>query len=125
MKLAFLIALCGAVGTIARYFVGLGVTRLSGSSLAWGTLTVNVLGSFAMGLIMGIFAARGELDSRLRIAITVGFLGGFTTYSSFALETVTLLERRQAVWAALYVLGTLLLAGGACWGGFLLARSFR
>ena len=96
--------------------------RIAGDDVPWGTFAVNALGSFVIGIVMAAFIARGELDSRVRMAITIGFLGGFTTYSSFAFETVTLLERRQLSLVGLYVGGTLVLAGVACWGGVAAGR---
>ena len=89
------IALAGALGSVARYLVAAGVQRLAAphTQVPAGTLAVNVIGAFVIGVVMAVFAARGELDSRVRIAISVGFLGGFTTYSAFAYETIALLER--------------------------------
>jgi CrcB protein len=119
---ALYIGLAGAAGSLSRYYMGLGVRRFGGDKLPWGTFAVNVLGSFIIGLVMAGFIARGELDSRLRLAITVGFLGGFTTYSSFAFETVTLIERKELSLAGLYIGGTLVLAAVACWGGIAAGR---
>lgn len=117
MVTALYIALAGALGSLARYGVGAGMQRLVGARFPWGTLLINVAGSFLIGLFMAVFAARGQLDSRARLAITLGFLGGFTTYSSFALETVSLIERRQTAAAALYVGVTLATGALACWAG--------
>ncbi len=121
---ALYIGLAGAIGSVSRYWIGLLVGNSVGAKTALpvATLAVNILGSLAMGLLIAIFTARGEMDSRLRLALTVGFLGGFTTYSSFALETVGLLEERTASMAALYVTVTLLGAAFACYLGFLLGR---
>lgn len=117
MVTALYIALAGALGSLARYGVGAGMQRAVGARFPWGTLLINVAGSFLIGLFMAVFAARGQLDSRARLAITIGFLGGFTTYSSFALETVSLIERRQTAAAALYVGVTLVTGALACWAG--------
>lgn len=119
---ALYIGLAGAAGTLSRHYVGVGMRRFGGDKLPWGTFTVNVLGSFIIGLVMAAFITRGELDSRVRMAITIGFLGGFTTYSSFAYETVTLLERREVTMAVIYVFGTLSLAAVACFGGIAAGR---
>lgn len=116
------IALAGAAGSLGRYYVAVGVRHAGGDRYPWGTFAVNVLGSFAIGLVMAAFLTRGELDSRLRVAITTGFLGGFTTYSAFAFETVTLVERREIGLAVTYVVTTLLLAGLAAWAGIALGR---
>lgn len=116
------IGLAGAAGSLSRYYVGMGLRRAGGDRFPWGTLAVNVIGSFAIGLVMAAFIARGQLDARVRIAITVGFLGGFTTYSSFAYETVTLMERRQFHVAAAYMGGTLMIGMMACWAGLTAGR---
>lgn len=120
---ALAIALAGAAGSLCRWGVGVALARLGDGRVPWGTFAVNVLGSFVIGATMALFAARGELDSRMRLAITVGFLGGFTTYSSFAFETVTMLEQRAPAAAALYVGGTLAAAGAACAAGIYVARA--
>ena len=119
---AVYIGLAGAAGSLGRYYVGLGLRRVGGDRFPWGTFAVNVIGSFVIGLVIAGFITRGQLDSRIRLAITVGFLGGFTTYPSFAYETVTLVERRQFHLAALYVAGTLMVAAVACWAGIVAGR---
>jgi CrcB protein len=88
----------------------------------WGTFTVNVLGSLVIGFVGARLAMRAELGGRLGLAITVGFLGGFTTYSSFALESVTLMEKRTIFQGLLYIASTLILALFACWVGLTLGR---
>lgn len=122
--LALYVSLAGAAGTFCRYSVGVGLSRWS-TRFPWGTFAVNVLGSFAIGVAMALFAARGELDARLRVAITTGFLGGFTTYSAFAYETVDLFERRHPGLAALYLTATFAAAALACWLGVSAARALR
>lgn len=108
---------------MSRYWLGSWVTDSVGkAAVPVATLAVNILGSFVMGVLVAVFSARGEMDSRLRMALCVGFLGGFTTYSSFALETVTLLEERSLHSAALYVALTLVGAAFACYVGFVLGR---
>lgn len=118
------IALAGALGSLCRWGVGHVLSNAGGNPRwPWGTLAVNVAGSFLIGAVMALFAARGELDSRLRMAITIGFLGGFTTYSSFAYETVTLLDEGAPGLAALYVGTTLVAAGAACAVGIIAIRA--
>jgi CrcB protein len=114
MKDALVIALGGALGTLGRYGVGAHVARWTAAGgIPWGTFAVNVLGSFAVGAVMTVFALRGELDSRIRLALTIGFLGGFTTYSAFAYETVFLLQHQRIAAAA------------ACGAGIAAARLLR
>jgi fluoride exporter len=112
-----LVALGGAVGSAARYGVGLAAARL-GAGFPWGTLCVNVVG----GLLMGLLAARiGPQDENTRALLGVGILGGFTTFSAFSLDTVRLIET-QLGGALLYVLASVVLSIGACWLGLVLGR---
>lgn len=122
MRTLLYIGLAGALGSICRHLVGTAVQRASGVSFPWGTLAVNVAGSFCIGLVMALFALRGQLDAPLRLALTAGLLGGFTTYSAFAFETIQLVERQAFVGAALYVVATLVTAGVACVLGLALVR---
>ena len=122
MTTAWLVAVMGALGSLLRWAISSAVQKLAGSAFPLGTLVVNLVGSAAIGLVMGVFLARGELDSRLRIGLTAGLLGGFTTYSSFAYETWSLLERRSYGAAALNVTITWLVCLAACGGGASLGR---
>lgn len=118
MMQVLLVALGGALGSMARYGVGFAAARWFGLGFPWGTLTVNIIGGFAMGLL----AARvGPGQEDLRLLLGVGILGGFTTFSAFSLETVRLMEQGPAL-AMLYVLASLLLSVGACWLGYSLGR---
>ena len=108
MKLLAIAGL-GAVGSLLRYLLDGWVQRIVASGFPWGTLSVNVLGSFLIALVMQVAGARGALDSNARIALTAGLLGGFTTYSSFNQQTLELLRERDTLHAALYVVGTVLL----------------
>jgi len=120
---AVYVAIGGALGTLARYLVGVGLAKLLPGKMPWGTLAVNVLGAFAIGLVMTIFALREELDSPVRLALTVGVLGGFTTYSAFAFEVVSLVQGRELTTAAIY-LGLLFpLSLGGCVLGIALGRA--
>jgi fluoride exporter len=118
-----LVAVGGAVGSVARYLVGLGMTRLMGMAFPWGTLTVNIVGSFAIGILTELVARRFDASAELRLLLVVGFLGGFTTFSSFSLDTMALVERGASVSAFAYVGASLVLALGAAFGGLLLGRS--
>ncbi|MBB5745870.1 fluoride efflux transporter CrcB [Brevundimonas variabilis] len=119
-----LVALGGALGSMARYGVGIAATRaLPGTTLPWGTLAVNIIGGLLMGLLTGWLALRGGggQDS-LRLFAAVGLLGGFTTFSAFSLETVLMLERRQFGLAGLYVGLSVAAAVAALFAGLLIAR---
>ncbi|HWN70686.1 MAG TPA: fluoride efflux transporter CrcB [Haliangium sp.] len=122
MSTLLYIALAGALGSVCRHLLGTAVQRASGVAFPWGTLAVNVLGSFCIGLAMALFAQRGQLDAPLRLALTAGFLGGFTTYSAFAFETVQLVERHAFAAAILYVTATVVTAAVACALGLALVR---
>lgn len=117
MNAVLLVALGGAVGSVARYGMGLAAVRLFGAAFPWGTLIVNVLGSLAIGVLA---ARTAEADSA-RLLLGVGLLGGFTTFSAFSLETVRLMQH-QPTQAGLYVIASLALSVGACWLGTVLGR---
>lgn len=114
-----LVALGGALGSVARYGVGVAAARLLGLAFPWGTLIVNAVGGFAMGVL----AARiGPENEQLRLLLGVGVLGGFTTFSAFSLEAVRLLQQGSGS-ALAYVAASLVLAVGACWAGLMLGRA--
>lgn len=99
----FLVALGGGLGAAGRHLVNLAALRTFGPGFPAGTLTVNVLGSVAMGLLVGWLAARPEGSSNaLRLFLATGVLGGFTTFSAFSLDAVSLWERGEAATALLY-----------------------
>lgn len=100
------VAAGGAVGAVARYLAVLGVTHLMGPGFPWGTFAVNVLGSFTMGLVVELTAHVWSPSPALRTAITVGLLGAFTTFSTFSLDVVMLLQRGAVLPASLYVIGS-------------------
>jgi fluoride exporter len=96
---------------------------MMGITFPWGTLTVNIVGSFAIGILTELVARRFDASAELRLLIVVGFLGGFTTFSSFSLDTMVLVERGATFHAFAYVGASLVLALGAAFGGLLLGRS--
>ncbi len=100
---------------------GLGMARLMGKGFPWGTLTVNIVGSFAMGVLVVVLAHLG--GNRLAPFLMTGVLGGFTTFSAFSLDAVTLYERGQLGIAALYVGASVVVSIAALFAGLLLARS--
>jgi len=104
----------GALGSVARYLLDGWVQRLVPGNFPTGILTVNVLGSFLLGLVMTLLEARGALDSTLRVALAAGVLGGFTTYSSFNYQALELLRRQEWMTGGLYLVATvaLCLTGG-------------
>ena len=119
-----LVALGGALGSMARYDVGLAETRFRPAA-AWpkGTLTVNVVGGLAMGLLAGGLALRGGVgQDRVRVFAAVGLLGGFTTFSAFSLDTALMIERRQFALAGGYVAASAALSVIALFIGLMVAR---
>ena len=105
LKLTLLAAGGGAIGAAGRFLVGAAALRFFGFGFPWGTLIVNVLGSFAMGLLIGFLALRVTGSESFRVFLAVGVLGGFTTFSAFSLDVVSLVERK-AHGLALFYAGT-------------------
>lgn len=123
MDKLILVAAGGAVGAVARYLTGLAALRSLGAAWPYGTLAVNVVGGFAMGLLAALLAARGEADQdRWRLLLGVGVLGGFTTFSAFSLEVAMMIERRE--WASAFTYSTLSVVASvaALFAGMILAR---
>jgi CrcB protein len=112
MQATLIVFLGAGLGGAMRHGVNIGCARLCGTAFPWGTLTVNILGSAAMGLIAGYFAFRaGEgWSQHLRLFLTTGILGGFTTFSAFSLDVALLWERGQVAGAGVYVTGSVLLS---------------
>ncbi len=118
-----LVAVGGAFGSVARYLVGLGATRLAGPNFPFGTLTVNIAGAFAIGLLVEMIARRFDASAEMRVFIVTGILGGFTTWSSFTLDTMVLFERGEIGLSALYLLASLLVSFAAVFAGLALGRA--
>src|SRR5688500_11382137 len=104
---AYLIVFFGAgLGGVLRYGVNVAALRLLGSTFPYGTLTVNIVGSFIMGMLAGYFALKADPGQTWRLFLTTGMMGGFTTFSAFSLETALLYERGVLGLAALYVVAS-------------------
>jgi CrcB protein len=116
------IALGSAVGGAARFALGTLVQRLGGTTFPVGTLAVNVLGALALGFLFRYTADSTAISSEIRALLTTGFCGGFTTFSTFSLETVRLLEDGEWERAAAYVLLSVALSLAATLGGIGIAR---
>jgi fluoride exporter len=113
------LALAGALGTLARYgFSGL-VQRSFGASFPWGTLAVNVLGCFLAGAVWALAENRVSISGEARTIVLVGFMGAFTTFSAFILETGEIVREAQWAWAA----GNVLLQNGLGIGVFFLGMA--
>jgi len=118
-----LVAAGGAVGSVARYVVGVQTLRLFGSAWPYGTLTVNVAGGFLMGVLASWLAQSATANPEpWRVLLGVGVMGGFTTFSAFTLETALMIEKRAYGQAFTYTAASVLLALAALFAGMLFAR---
>lgn len=128
------VVLGSALGGLARYWLGVGVARWTGPGFPWGTLLINVLGSLVIGLFAAALGERGLFSDALgrgghldfvdlRAFVMVGLCGGFTTFSSFSLQTLELLHAGRAGPALGYVAGSVLACLLATWGGWVLGRA--
>ena len=122
--MGFLIVfLGGGLGAALRHGVNIASARLLGTGFPFATMIENVSGSLVMGLIAGYFAFRaGGTSSHLQLFLTTGILGGYTTFSAFSLDAALLYERGAVALAALYVLGSVVLAIAGLFAGLALAR---
>jgi CrcB protein len=119
----FLVMLGGALGSGARYGVGRASLAVLGPGYPWGTLTVNLAGGFAMGLLAGL-VSRFVSGEEWRLLLGVGVLGGFTTFSAFSLEVANMIERGSIGTAALYAVVSVVGSVAALFIGLALARGF-
>jgi len=123
MNRLLLVAAGGAVGSVARYMVGVQALRLLGPAWPYGTLIVNVVGGFLMGLLASWLAHRGDANGEhWRVLLGVGLMGGFTTFSAFTLETALMIEKRAYGEAFTYTAASVLLALAALFAGMMIAR---
>lgn len=111
----------GGLGAMARHGVNRAGLGLLGPGFPWWTLAVNVLGSFLIGLLAGLFGAL-EAGHHSRLFLTTGFLGGFTTFSAFSLDALTLWERGAMLQAGLYVAGSVVASLIAVVAGLMISR---
>ena len=118
-----IIALGGALGAVSRFLLGNGLSRALGSALPYGTFVINIVGCFAMGLLMTIIVDREMLPAAWRLFLCVGFLGGFTTFSSFGYEALMLLTEGRLLTVLAYVGGSVALGLVAAAVGVLCARA--
>jgi CrcB protein len=122
VKLILAIAAGGALGAVGRHYVSASVMRLVGAGFPWGTLTVNILGSFLMGVLIELMAQRLNIGLEMRAFLTVGFLGAFTTFSTFSLDFATLFERGAGMAALGYAALSVVLAIAALFAGLAVMR---
>ena len=122
MSQVIAIAIGGAFGSVLRYGLSTWVHTLVGRGFPYGTLAVNVLGCLAMGFLFVLLVERMGESALWRAGLLIGVLGGFTTFSSFSIETFNLIEQGSLVKAAGNMAASLFLCLGATWLGVLLAR---
>lgn len=117
------VAAGGAIGSAARYLVTVLVQRAIGTGFPWWTLSVNVVGSFIMGVLVAAIALRWSICQTGQAFLMIGLLGGFTTFSAFSLDVATLIERNALLSAGGYVAGSVVLSIGALFAGMAMARA--
>ena len=122
MQKTIFIALAGVVGTLVRYWLSGFVARQYGENFPWGTLIVNLIGSFLAGALYHLAEERLLISPALRTVILIGLIGGFTTFSSYGLQTFTLLRDGQIGLAALNVAASNVLGLLMVWMGYALLK---
>jgi CrcB protein len=123
MNHLLLASLGGAIGAGLRYMVGNVAIRLFGISFPWATLFVNIAGSLLMGILIGVLARRTGTPEEVRIFLATGLLGGFTTFSAFSLDAISLWQRGESVSAAGYVLASVIFSLLGLFAGLMIVRS--
>lgn len=118
------VATGGAIGSVARYLFGMWTVRTFGFGFPWGTLGVNLIGAFLIGVIVELSAARLHLAPELRLFLITGIMGGFTTFSSYALEVSAMMQRGNHALAALYGFGSIASGVGAIFLAIFIVRRF-
>jgi fluoride exporter len=119
-----LVALGGGLGAALRHLANAGALRLFGPNFPYGTMGINILGSFAMGVFIELLVRRAGSSNELRLFVATGILGGFTTFSAFSLDFAVLLERGAMGQALLYALASVVLSILALFLGLWLVRTF-
>ena len=118
------VAAGGAIGALLRLWLGQAVYNLLGRGFPFGTLVVNVSGSLAMGVAYVVFFERHDIPPELRAALVVGLLGAFTTFSTFSMDTLLLVQQGEHAKAGLNVVLSVVLCLAGCWLGMAAARQF-
>jgi CrcB protein len=120
----YVIVFVGAgLGGALRHGINVLAARIAGTEFPYGTLVINVIGSILMGVIIEYLALRLELSQSVRLFLTTGILGGFTTFSAFSLEAALLYERDQLLAAIVYIVASVVLAIGGLFAGLALVRA--
>ena len=122
MQMILAIAGGGALGALTRHFWTGAIIRVLGTSFPWGVLTANILGSFCMGALVAFFAHSTDMSQAFKAFLTVGFLGAFTTFSAFSLDSINLIERGDYLSAGYYILGSVFCSITALFIGMICVR---
>lgn len=116
------IAVGGAFGAAGRYATSLWIYQILGRNFPYGTLTVNVVGSFAMGFLSILLIERLNVGPELRAFLLIGFLGAYTTFSTFSIETINLITNGEIIKAGINMMLSVFVCVVACWFGMILGR---
>ena len=120
---ALLVAVGGAIGSVLRYYIGRWALKLMGPAFPWGTLAVNVVGCFVIGVFAELIARKFNASTELRLLLITGFLGGFTTFSAFSLDAISLFEGGEAVAGGIYIAASVGLSMAAVFAGLAIMRA--
>lgn len=123
MALYLAVAIGGAIGAVSRYWLMNSIAAMAGMRFPWGTLTVNLIGSLLIGIGFVLLTERGNAGELWRPLLVVGFLGAFTTFSTFSLDTLQLLVQGQPVQAIAYTLGSVVFCIALTWLGMSVSRA--
>lgn len=122
MQKYLLVALGGALGSVARYWIGAAVTDRLGARFPYGTLVINLTACVAIGFVMTFLGKRAGFSAEWRYLVPVGFVGAYSTFSTYEWETMSLLRAGGFLTAALYAIGSLVLGLAAVWCGMVAAE---
>jgi CrcB protein len=118
----FLIALGGALGSMARYWLGSTIAQKLGTKFPYGTFVINITACVIIGFSLSFFSRRTGLSPSWRFLVPIGLIGAFSTFSTYEWETLSTIRSGAFAWAALYALGSLVLGLAAVWGGSMIAE---
>jgi CrcB protein len=122
MKLFWAIAIGAAAGGVSRFYLTVAMQQRFGDGFPWGTLLINITGSLLLGFLIRYATATPNMSLELRLMLTTGFCGGYTTFSTYSYETAVMLENGSYGRAAIYALGSVVLGVLAVFAGFMIAR---
>jgi CrcB protein len=122
IKSILLVGLGGAVGSMLRYLTSILINKYTNSHFPWATFTVNILGCFLIGLLFGMLEKQQIASQNIKLLFITGFCGGYTTFSAFSIENVSLLQGQHSLVAFAYMAASIIAGLGAVWLGLFIAR---